>query len=240
MKFCLTVVLLGALALPLRAGTLVQFDTSVGSMVFELFDEDKPQTTQLFLNWLNAGNYDGTYVHRATNNYLAQSGRYGVVDLGSPFGKLNIELPIAPDGSVPNEINVGKTYANEYGTIAMIPWTPASGSSDFFVTSGFIFNFGANTSLDDASAAGGFPVFGQLVSGWDTFALLNPTNGNPALRVSNFSETLPELPVRINAGQPLVFDDLIYLNMSVVPEPGTVVLLTFGGVLTWALRQRRR
>ena len=221
------------------AGTLVQFDTSVGQMVFELYDVEKPQTVGLFLNWLDQGNYGGTYIHRDTTNYLAQTGRYGVVDLGPPFGIRNIELPIAPNGSVPNEITNGNFIANTYGTISMVPWGNGPGQPNF-VTSGFLFNFGANTNLDDPNFGGGFPVFGQLISGWDTFALLKPTNGNPALKITNFSETLSELPVRITAGNPLTYDDFIYVNMAVVPEPRVISLALAGAAaLGWRWRHRR-
>jgi peptidyl-prolyl cis-trans isomerase A (cyclophilin A) len=218
-----------------RAGTFVQMDTSIGSMVFELYNTEKPQTTQLFLNWLSAGYYDGTYVHRATNNYLAQAGRYGVVDTGT-FGVQNIELPIAPYGSVPNEL-LSNFIPNTYGTISMVPWTPVG--SDTYVTSGFIFNLADNPNLDSTSAGGGFPVFGHLVSGGGVFALLNPTDNNPALRLTNFSVTLSELPVLASAGSSITFDDLIYLNMHVVPEPGTVALLGIGAVLGVVLRKGR-
>ncbi|MBI3882495.1 MAG: peptidylprolyl isomerase [Verrucomicrobia bacterium] len=222
----------------LRAGTFVQMDTSVGSMVFELYDVEKPQTTQLFLNWLAAGNYNGTYVHRATNDYLAQAGRYGVQDFGPPFGKLNIELPISPNGGVPNETFNANFIPNTYGTISMVPWTPVS--TNTYVTSGFIFNLADNEKLDDVTTGGGFPVFGQIVSGQDIFALLNPTNGNPALRVTNFSDTLPELPVRAATGPSVTYDDLIYLNMHVVPEPGTVALLGLAALAGFAWRKMKR
>jgi cyclophilin family peptidyl-prolyl cis-trans isomerase len=237
MKFLRLLVLLIPLCVgptSLRAGTFVQMDTSIGSMVFELYDLEKPLATALFLSWLTNGNYNGTYVHRATNDYLAQAGRYGVVDFGPPFGQLNVELPISPNGSVPNEL-LSNFIPNTYGTLSMVPWTPSGPNT--YVTSGFVFNLANNTVLDDPGFGGGFPVFGQLVSGWDIFALLNPTNGNPALRTTNFSGTLPELPVRAGTGPSVTFDDLIYLNMSVVPEPGTLALLGLAVLTCLVLRK---
>src|SRR5262249_22619127 len=161
-------------------------------------------------------------------------GRYGVVDLGPPFGVQNIELPIAPYGSVPNEL-LNNFIPNTYGTISMVPWTPIEANT--YVTSGFIFNLADNSNLDSPSAGGGFPVFGHLVSGSGVFDLLNPTNGNPALRLTNFSFTLPELPVRASAGPSITYDDLIYLNMHVVPEPGMLALLGLGAVAGLGFRK---
>src|SRR5262249_5725747 len=118
------------------------------------------------------------------------------------------------------------------------PWTPVG--SDTYVTSGFIFNLAGNTNLDSPTAGGGFPVFGHLVSGEDVFSLLNPTNGNPALRLTNYSFTLSELPVRASAGSSITYDDLIYLNMHVVPEPGTLALLGIGALAGVVLRKATR
>lgn len=218
----------------LRAGTFVQMDTSLGTMVFELYDLEKPLTTQLFLSWISAGNYAGGFVHRATNNYLAQAGRYGVTNFGGPT---IYELPIPPDGTVPNEL-LSNFIPNTYGTLSMVPWTPSGPNT--YVTSGFVFNLADNANLDDPGFGGGFPVFAQLVSGWDVFALLNPTNGNPALRVTNGGFFYPQLPVRTSAGPSITFDDLIYFNLQVVPEPATAGL--FGLVLLAgvALRKLKR
>jgi cyclophilin family peptidyl-prolyl cis-trans isomerase len=218
---------------PAQAGTFIEMNTSLGALLFELYDLEKPATVQLFLNWLDQGNYAGTYVHRATAGYLAQGGRYGIVDLPG-FGRLNVELPIAPDGSVVNEINNGNFIPNTYGTLAMVPWTPSPGATQTYVTSGFVMNFNTNPALDDPGFGGGFPVFGRLVDGWQTFALLNPTNGNPAAKAVYFSDTLPELLVRTNANPAAVtFDDLIYLNLqrSTVPEPDPLTLLAAAAAL---------
>ncbi len=236
----LAILVVALVVADVRGATYVKMNSSVGTMIFELYDLEKPLTVQLFLSWLDQGNYAGTYVHRATPDYVAQSGFYGVQDFGPPFGVVNVGLPLSPDFGVVNEINNGNFISNTYGTLAMVPWTPVSGAAQTYVTSGFVFNLNDNTALDDTDFGGGFPVFGHLVSGWDAFALLNPTNGNPAVRVTNFSSTLSELPIRSSAGTTLTYDDFIYLNMerTAVPEPTALMLLVGGGVFG-AIRMRR-
>jgi cyclophilin family peptidyl-prolyl cis-trans isomerase len=239
MKSSLAAILLLVVALsPLRAGTLVEMETSIGSMVFELYDEEKPLSVGLFLNWLNGGNYDNGFIHRATNNYVAQAGQYAVETFPG-FGTFIVESPVAPYGAVSNEFGLGTFIPNTAGTLSLVPWTPVPGQPSF-VTSRFVFNLDDNPELDEFSFGGGFPVFGRIVSGFETFALLNPTNGNPALRVTNFSGTLSELPVQFDTGPSVTFDDLIYLKMTVVPEPAGVALGIVGlaALAIWRRKQR--
>jgi cyclophilin family peptidyl-prolyl cis-trans isomerase len=245
MKLFPALLLAGLLSLaprPALSGTFVEMNTSVGALLFELYDVERPAAVQLFLNWLDLGNYAGTYVHRSTANYLAQGGRFGIVDFPG-FGRLNVELPIAPDGSAVNEINNGHVIPNTYGTLSMVPWTPSPGATQTYITSGFVMNFNTNPMLDDPGFGGGFPVFGRLAGGWESFALLNPTNDNPATKAVYFSDTLPELLVRTNANPSVVtFADLIYLNLqrSTVPEPATLTLLVAGAALLASRRRGRR
>ena len=42
---------------------VVTFETTMGSIVIELFEDDAPITTKNFLDYANSGFYDGTLFH---------------------------------------------------------------------------------------------------------------------------------------------------------------------------------
>jgi cyclophilin family peptidyl-prolyl cis-trans isomerase len=56
------------------ANTKVRFETSLGSMVIELFESECPVTTGNFLNYVKSGFYDGTIFHRIIPGFVAQGG----------------------------------------------------------------------------------------------------------------------------------------------------------------------
>ena len=50
----------------------VEFHTSMGNYVVELYPERAPQTTANFLQYVNSGFYDGTIFHRVIKGFVAQ------------------------------------------------------------------------------------------------------------------------------------------------------------------------
>ena len=58
------------------AGTLTQFRTPLGDIDVELFDEDKPVTTENFIRYVKSGRYENTFIHRWEPEFVIQGGGF--------------------------------------------------------------------------------------------------------------------------------------------------------------------
>ena len=54
----------------------VVLETNFGDIVIELFPDDAPITVDNFLNYVNAGFYDGLVFHRVMYNFMIQGGGF--------------------------------------------------------------------------------------------------------------------------------------------------------------------
>lgn len=183
----------------LRAGTLAQFQTSVGLIDVELFDDDKPITVQNFIRYVQSGVYTTNLIfHRYVRNFVMQGGGFFVTDRETT----NASVAAVPSfGQIRNEYSVGPRISNTFGTIAMakVGGNPDSATSQWF------FNLNNNASLDTNN--GGFTVFGKVIRG--TTVLNQFTN----LLIANAGGVLAELPVR--TPNPSI-DDLVYVDISLL------------------------
>ena len=55
---------------------MVKLETTMGDIVLELFEDDAPKTTANFLDYVNAGHYDGTIFHRVIDGFMVQGGGF--------------------------------------------------------------------------------------------------------------------------------------------------------------------
>ena len=144
-------------SLPCVANTVVRMQTDLGSVEIELFDTAAPETVENFLNYVNAGDYDGTFIHRSDPGFVLQMGGY-IFDpaQGDFFAEGTRHIP--EDPPVMNKFGM----SNVRGTIAMakLAGDPNSATSEFF------FNLADNSENLD-SQNGGFTVFAQVTSGLD-------------------------------------------------------------------------
>jgi len=157
--------LVAFVSLPSAANTILLMKTSSGFtdpgfVEIELFDTVAPETVANFLNYVNDGDYDGTFIHRNIPDFILQMGGF-IFDpaQGDFFAEGTTHIPTDPP--VINEFDP-LTMSNVRGTIAMakLGGDPDSATSEFF------FNLADNSeNLDNQN--GGFTVFAQVLSGQD-------------------------------------------------------------------------
>jgi len=138
------------LALPASAQK-VRLSTSMGDIVVELDKAKAPKTVDNFLQYVKAGQYNGTIFHRVIDNFMIQGGGM------TPDMK---EKPTrAP---IPLESRNGLN--NVRGTLAMArTMDPNSATAQFFI------NVKDNAFLDAANSrdGNGYAVFGKVIEGMD-------------------------------------------------------------------------
>lgn len=128
------------------AGTVVRFQTVLGDILVELFDDAAPQTVANFRTYMDAGDYANSLIHRSVPGFVLQGGGYWYPDWW--------EIPRRDP--VPNEFGISNTR----GTLAMakLGGDPDSATSEWF------FNLADNSeNLDNQN--GGFTVFGRVILG---------------------------------------------------------------------------
>jgi cyclophilin family peptidyl-prolyl cis-trans isomerase len=117
-------------------------ETSEGPVVFELFDEDAPQTVENFRRLADEGFYDGLTFHRVIKDFMIQGGCPEGTGTGGPGYTFD------------DEINPHKVVR---GALAMANAGPNTNGSQFFIVTA-----DACPWLD-----GKHTVFGQVTSGLD-------------------------------------------------------------------------
>lgn len=130
--------------------------TSLGQFVLELESTKAPVTTANFLKYVNDGYYAQTVFHRVIANFMVQGGGFTGVPISAANAKAGTIYP-----AIALEAPASTGLSNTTGTIAM-----ARTSSLKSATSQFFINVVDNTALD--TNAGGYAVFGRVISGLDT------------------------------------------------------------------------
>ncbi|MDM8567920.1 peptidylprolyl isomerase [Thiotrichales bacterium HSG1] len=126
--------------------------TNRGDILIQLDPDKAPKTVDNFLNYVNAGFYNGTIFHRVIENFMIQGG-------GMEPGMREKET------SPPIENEATNGLSNTNGTIAMARTpNPHSASSQFFIntTDNIFLNHTAKTT-----EGWGYCVFGEVVEGMD-------------------------------------------------------------------------
>ncbi len=128
----------------------VELHTTAGVIRLDLDEEKAPQTVANFVDYVNAGHYDGTVFHRVIKGFMVQGGGF------EPGMK---QKPTK--GEIQNEANNG--LKNDKYTIAMARTSaPHSASAQFFInaTNNDFLNF-----KSESPQGWGYAVFGKVVAG---------------------------------------------------------------------------
>jgi cyclophilin family peptidyl-prolyl cis-trans isomerase len=196
------------------AGTLVQFHTSLGDIDVELYDKDKPATVKNFLNYIEYGLYNNSFLHRCPTNpttrvsdFVVQGGNYYVANFGTTNEIIDV-IPTFPP--IVDEFASGARYSNVYGTLAMAKL----GGNTNSATSSWFFNLTNNAFLDAADANDLFCVFGHVVRGTN---VLNQFFGRSLNKgIQNLGVPLDTLPVNFFTNGPVYYSNLYYVSITIL------------------------
>ena len=143
------------------------FDTSKGTIVVDLFDEEAPETVKNFEKLANAEFYDGTRFHRVIPNFTVQG--------GDPYSKDPTDRRAGTGGpgykiKCETERNTHKHVA---GTLSMAHAGKDTGGSQFFIC------HSPQPHLDKVHT-----VFGQVKTGMDVVNAIKQGDEVKSIRVS--------------------------------------------------------
>lgn len=124
----------------------ISIETNKGTVVFETYDVDAPETVKNFITLANKGYYNGVIFHRVIKNFMIQGGDPTGTGRGGPGYAFKDELN--PDT---------QSYKDGYtrGTVAMANAGPNTNGSQFFIMH------------KDYPLPNSYTIFGKVVSGMD-------------------------------------------------------------------------
>jgi cyclophilin family peptidyl-prolyl cis-trans isomerase len=158
----------------------VEMETSLGTIVLELYPEAAPETVKNFLDYVDSGFYAGTIFHRVIRDFMIQGGGFT-----KDMRKKKTRPPIK------NEAH--NRLRNLRGTIAMARTRELhSATAQFFI------NVQDNRSLDhrsNSTAEYGYAVFGRVISGMDVVDKIRKVKTTSKKRYND----VPEEPVVIQS-----------------------------------------
>jgi cyclophilin family peptidyl-prolyl cis-trans isomerase len=152
------------------ANPTIKMSTSKGDMVFELFEDQVPNTIANLISLADAGFYKGQRFHRVITAFMAQGG-----------------CPNSREGAsgTPGTGDAGYKFADEFapslrhtsrGLLSMANAGPNTNGSQFFIT------FAATPWLDGKHA-----IFGKLIEGaavLEALEKIGSSSGKPSEQVS--------------------------------------------------------
>ncbi len=143
------------------SGTDKDGNAFTGTLVLHLFEDLTPATTSRIETLVGQGYYNGLDFFRVLDGFVAQAGRNGSGDTGVLLD---------------DEFNTQLTFTSP-GLLAMANAGPDTGDSEFFITA--IDGGGTTTPITLAEMPQfldfHYTIFGQLVSGFDTFEKMMST-----------------------------------------------------------------
>lgn len=131
---------------------MIKMTTSMGEITIETYPNEAPETVRNFLEYVNAGFFDGLIFHRVIPNFMIQGGGF------------NVDMQQKDNGTpIQNEADNG--LKNTVGTLSMArTGDPHSATSQFFINltdNGFLDHTGKNPQ------GWGYAVFAKVIEGMD-------------------------------------------------------------------------
>jgi peptidyl-prolyl cis-trans isomerase B (cyclophilin B) len=161
-----------------RKHTMVKFETDMGEIVLELYEDKAPKTIANLLTYVAEGHSDGTIFHRVIDGFMIQGGGF-TPDMQQKPTKNPIE----------NEADNG--LKNDAYTVSMARTAdPHSATAQFFI------NVKKNDFLNYTSKTEkgwGYTVFGKVVKG---HGVVNKIKAVPTCSKDGFDD-VPGEPVTI-------------------------------------------
>lgn len=134
----------------------VEINTSQGTIVVELFENEAPDTVGNFIQLVESGFYTDVIFHRIISKFMAQTGLVSFRSNGYEMKRLGY--------SIYDETKGGRGHF--YGYLSMAKTDqPNSGGSQFFIT------YAPTVALD-----GRHTVFGRVIQGMANAGRLQPTH----------------------------------------------------------------
>jgi cyclophilin family peptidyl-prolyl cis-trans isomerase len=160
------------------ANRIANIKTNMGTIRFELLEEDAPKTTENFRLLAERGYYDGIIFHRVIKGFMIQGGD----PMGQGYGGES-----AWGGKFKDEINSSSPlYQGHYkaGTVAMANSGPNTNGSQFFIMHA------------DYPLPPSYSKFGQVIEGQDVVDAIAKTptgrNDKPVSPVTMEKVTIEE------------------------------------------------
>jgi len=217
------------LAFPtISSASTVTIQTVLGAIDIQLFDTDAPLTVANFLNYVNSGAYNNTFIHRSVPGFVIQGGGYTFDPNTQTVSHIPTNAPVVNEYSA--------VHPNVRGTIGMAkPINDPNGA-----TSEWFINLADNSSTL-ASQDGGFTVFGQVSA--SGMQVVDAIAALPIVDASALNPALNTLPL-VNPFNPATgwqSTNLVTVNnVSAVPVPAAVWLFGSGLFgLTGVARKRK-
>lgn len=131
------------------------FETNMGTIKIELFDDLAPKTCRSFMDLANRAFYDGVIFHRVIDGFMIQGGD----PTGTGTG--------GPGYTIPDEFGEGLAH-DAPGILSMANAGPNTGGSQFFITL-------APTPWLDGKHA----IFGKVTDGMDVVEAIGKADTGP-------------------------------------------------------------
>lgn len=153
------------------ASPTVTFETNLGNIVIELFDEKAPITVANFRQYVRESFYDNLIFHRVISGFVIQGGGFE-----SGMTPRQTTHP-----AITNEATNG--LDNKRGTLSMARTNVIkSATSQFFI------NLNDNPALDHQAQAAsrfGYAVFGRVIEGMD---VVDEIAANPTTTIGRYRD----------------------------------------------------